>query len=401
MRPPRTVVTGLGVLSSVGVGLDAFWSAVQAGTVGTGPITRFDASELRASQAGELGPLDDGAAFERQPPGRFQRATRLAVTAARAAAQDAGLDVSAVADRAGVVMGVVVANRPGLESAYSRLYEHGAGEQRLATHEVALVSEAPAIELGCRGPVMVLPTACAAGNSAIGFASDMIAAGRADVMFAGGADELSPAMFMMFAQFDSFSQDVVRPFDAQREGLILSEGSAVLVLEAEHHARARGARIYAVVGGHGNFADAHDMTHPHPDGLGARLSMQAALADADLRPCDVDYVSAHGTGTPANDAIEAKAIRDVFGAHTDVLPVSSIKSMLGHSQGAASAIESVACCLAIRDGLVPPTMNIRELDTQCPIDPVAGQVRRHRVDVALNNAFGFGGNVSCVVFARP
>lgn len=400
MTKRRTVVTGMGVLSTIGLGLPDFWAGLMAGRVGTKKATQFDTTGLCSDRAGEITHFDPQPYFKTLEASDHERATWFAVAASRMAVQDAKLDVASVADRAGIVMGVVVANRPGLESAYSALYADGESVPPMIRNDVAWVCEAPAIELGLRGPSMVLPTACAAGNSAVGWASDLIENDHADIMLAGGADELSPAMFVMFSQFSSLAPDCIRPFDKERKGLIMSEGSAVLLLEEEHHARARGARIYATLVGHGNFADAHDMTHPHPDGLGARWSMEAALKQGGLSTNDVDYVCAHGTGTPTNDPIEAKAIRAVFASHTDSLPVSSIKSMIGHTQGAASAIESVACILAMHEGFVPPTVNLRELDSECPIDPVANKPRAHSVEVAMNNAFGFGGNISCVVFAK-
>jgi 3-oxoacyl-(acyl-carrier-protein) synthase len=201
----------------------------------------------------------------------------------------------------------------------------------------------------------------------------------------------------MFHSMRSLSPDVVRPFDAGRQGLIIGEGAGVLVLESVEHQRARGAPAYAVVAGHGNFSDAHHMTAPHPEGLGALRSMRAALGMAGLAPRDVDFISAHGTGTPANDRVEAQAIRELFGAE---VPVSSTKSELGHAQGAASALEAIVCLLAMRDGIIPPTANLNERDPECDIDVVAGSAREATVDVALNNAFGFGGNICCVVFAR-
>lgn len=403
MRARRAVVTGMGVVCPGGVGLEGFWSAIRAGTVSTGPLTRFEPVGPRADRAGEIHGFDDTAAFTRLDPTPLQRSTRLSVAVAKMAVADAGLDeasLAAVADRTGIVMGVVVANRPGLEAPIERLYRHPDEPFALSLrpYDVSLVSEAPAIELGVRGPNLVLPTACAAGNSAIGCGADLIEDGYADLVIAGAADELSPAMFVMFMQFGAMSPDLLRPFDKSRRGLILSEGAAVMVLEAEEHARARGGRVYGTVLGHGNYADSYDMTDPHPDGLGARLSMAAALKESGLSPSDVDYICAHGTGTVANDAVEAKAIRALFGAHADSVPVSSIKSVIGHTQGAASAIEAVTCLLSIRDGVVPPTMNIETLDPECPIDVVRDRERPRTVRYALNNAFGFGGNISCVAF---
>ncbi|HSR23258.1 MAG TPA: beta-ketoacyl-[acyl-carrier-protein] synthase family protein, partial [Candidatus Eisenbacteria bacterium] len=210
-------------------------------------------------------------------------------------------------------------------------------------------------------------------------------------------DELSEAMFMMFDSFRALAPDRVQPFDRDRRGLMLAEGAGVLVLESDRLARARGAAVYGRVAGHGNHADAHHMTAPHPTGLGAARSMRAALAMAGIDPADVDYVCAHGTGTPANDVVEAVAIRDVFGPATDHIPVSSIKSMLGHAQGAAGAIEAVACLLAIRDGVVPPNLHLDNLDPGCSIRVVANRPLPTTVRVVLNNAFGFGGNNCCLV----
>lgn len=404
MKGRSVVVTGLGVVSPVGIGVVPFWQSVCAGRIGTRPVTRFSTDGLRSDRGGEIADLDPAPSFLALDPRGHQRTTQLSVVACREAIGDAGLgpgDLREVSERAGVVMGAVVANRPGLEARLRALYRGQAEpDGHIDAHEVAWVAEAPAIELGLSGGATVLPTACAAGNNAIAFGADWISRGDADLVLAGGADELSPAMFILFSAVGSLSPDVVRPFDRGRKGVILSEGAGALVLEAEEHARARGARIYGRVAGHGNYADAHDMTHPHPDGAGALLSMRAALAEAELDPRDIDYVSAHGTGTVANDGIEARAVRQLFGAHSDSLPVSSIKSMLGHTQGAASAIEAVACLLAMRDSIVPPTMNHEETDAGCPIDVVPNRARRHRVRAALNNGFGFGGNICCVVFTE-
>jgi 3-oxoacyl-[acyl-carrier-protein] synthase II len=220
-------------------------------------------------------------------------------------------------------------------------------------------------------------------------------------MVVGGADELSQAMLMMFDSFRLLAPDAVRPFDRARTGLMLGEGAAALVLERETDAQARGAKIHGLVLGHANVADAHHVTAPHPEGRGAIRAMRQALARAGVEAVDVDHVSAHGTGTPANDAVEARAIRAVLGAATDNVPVTALKSMLGHPQGAASAIEAVGCMLTIRDGLIPPVANHETRDPACDIDVVVGRARKRSVRVALSNAFGFGGNIECVVFGAP
>ena len=271
---------------------------------------------------------------------------------------------------------------------------------------VADVAHSLGYELGVRGPRTVLPTACAAGNSALAAAADLIRDGRADTVLALGVDELSEAMFMMFSSFRALSPDVVRPFDLDRQGLLLSEGAGALVVERAEVARRRGARAYCRVAGHASVADAFHMTAPHPDGRGAAAAMRSALADGGLSPADVDYVSAHGTGTPANDVSEAKALVEVFGRLDGpgqagrVPAVSSIKSMTGHTQGAASAVEAVSCVLAMHRGAVPPTANLERLDPACEIDVVGPAPRPADVRVALNNAFGFGGSICCTVLVR-
>lgn len=401
MRKRTVVVTGLGVVSPGGVGVSPFWESVAGGVLSTRRVSQFSPEGLCSDQAGEV-PCFDAAPGSWSLQGRSQqRATHLSVAACREAFMDAGFggdDLSRIRERARVVMGAVVANRPSLEVHLRALF---CGDIRLedvdfATHDVSWVAEAPSLDLGLRGGAVVLPTACTAGNNAIALGMEFIRYGRADVVIAGGADELSPAMFTMFSRFNSLAPDVVRPFDRHRKGLILSEGAGALVLEGEEHARARRARIYGCIAGYGNFADAHDMTHPHPQGVGAELAMRTAMRDAGLELQDIQYISAHGTGTIANDGIEARAVRNVFGGHADSLSVSSIKSMLGHTQGAASAIEAISCLLAIRDSLVPPTTNHEETDPDCPINLVRNQARHQQVRATLNNGFGFGGNACCL-----
>jgi 3-oxoacyl-(acyl-carrier-protein) synthase len=404
-QKPRIVVTGLGVVSPIGTGTEKFWQAVLAGQVGTGEVTQFDTGAFLTHCGGEVKDFEPGRYIFNLPHEQLSRSTQFAVAVARMALQDAGLVEScAGSNRIGVCFGTVIGNRPGIEPLLFKLYEQRGkatnGMFAVAPLDATALSRMPAAELELLGPNMVIPTACAAGNSAISYGADTIRSGRADVIVAGGADELSIAMFMMFNSFRALAPDVVRPFDKHRKGLMLSEGAAALVLESYEHASGRGAFIYGEVVGHGNFADAHHMTAPHPQGLGAARSMQAALDMAELSPERVDYISAHGTGTPINDVVESKAIHEVFGKATNSIPVSSIKSMIGHTQGAASAVEAVSCLLAIRDQVIPPNVNYEQPDADCDLDIVANFPRSKKVDVALNNAFGFGGNISCVVFSR-
>jgi 3-oxoacyl-(acyl-carrier-protein) synthase len=393
---PAIAVTGLGVCSPLGLTVEDFWSATLAGAVATDELVRFDTSGLSARRGAEVRGLEEVGGAIGIDPVEHSRAVTLAEFAARNAARDASIaDAGADPKRVGVVFGTVMATRPAAESWLARDTVRGPW---LSPSEL---SRGPARALGYEGPNCVLAAACAAGNSAIAYAAQALRAGRADAMVAGGADELSQAMLLMFDSFRALAPDAVRPFDRDRRGLMLAEGAAALMLERETDARARGARIYGRVLGYANLADAHHITAPDPRGRGAVRSMRAALRDADADPCDVDHISAHGTGTPSNDAVEACAIREVFGPHTDHLPVSSLKGAIGHAQGAASAIEAVGCLLAIRDGVVPATANHRTPDPACELDVVAGAARHTPLGVVLSNAFGFGGSIECVAFGAP
>ncbi|HMJ01955.1 MAG TPA: beta-ketoacyl-[acyl-carrier-protein] synthase family protein [Conexibacter sp.] len=393
--PDAIVVTGIGVRAPCARDVEAFWSNALAGTVATQELIRVDTSRLSATRGGEVTSTvegDDGDPL----------VVRLAVEVARMAVRDAGLSPATVAyERVGVCFGTVMGTRPGVERWLTTPSSRRAEAADEAWASPSLLSQAPARELGFGGPNYVIATACAAGNSAIAQGVDLLRARRADAMVVGGADELSLAMLMMFDSFRLLAPDAVRPFDRAREGLLLGEGAAALVLEREADARARRARVHGRVLGHANVADAIHITAPHPEGRGAIRAMRRALAHAGVEAKDVDHVSAHGTGTPANDAVEAQAIRTVLGGAADATPVTALKSMLGHAQGAASAIEGVGCMLAIRDGLIPPVANHETRDPACDIDVVVGRAREAPVQVALSNAFGFGGNIECVVFGAP
>ncbi len=403
---PAIVVTGVGVRCPLGDSADAFWAASLAGVVATRELRHFETTGLGSRRGGELVALRDArvrAAAAGRRPAPFP--VELASMVARDAVRDAGvLDGGVAPERVGVCFGTVMGTRPAIEEhlrADRAPTPAGTAAREPGWLSSSQVSRAPAVRLGLGGPVSTFSTACAAGNTAIAVAAEALRAGQADAMLAGGADELSWAMLAMFDSFRSLAPDAVRPFDRHRRGLLLAEGAAALVLEREADARARGARPYGRLLGHANRADAHHMTAPHPDGRGALRAMRAALERAGLEPRDVDHVSAHGTGTPGNDAIEAFAIRALLGAHADRVPVTAVKSTIGHAQGAASAIEAVACLLTLRDGLVPPTANVEALDPACDVDVVVGAPRAGAFDVALSNAFGFGGNIECVVFGAP
>lgn len=405
---PTIVVTGIGVVSALGMDRESSWSALLEGAVGTRELSRFDTASLSCHRGGEVRDAPGSRAL-RTGPGR-SLTSRMTMWATREAVEDARITAMDVnPERFGVVLGSVMATRPSLEAQIDRELgngEVGHGDDKLNHGEdetpewvlPSLLARLPAEALELRGPNCVLSSACASGNSAIAFGSELLRAGHADAMIAGGADEISYAMLLMFESFRALAADCVKPFDRDRDGLMLADGAAALVLEREPDARARGARIYGRVLGYANSCDAHHMTAPHPRGRGAVRSMRTALRRAEAQPCDIDCINAHGTGTPSNDAIEAYAIRTVFGADADHVPVSSLKGALGHAQGAASAIEAASCLLSLRDGVVPATANHSVLDSACDLDVVAGKPRKAPLRMVLNNAFGFGGNVECIAF---
>jgi 3-oxoacyl-[acyl-carrier-protein] synthase II len=392
----RVVVTGVGPLTPIGSGREAFWNAAVAGTDGSDEVQKFDTSIYRFHRACELkGFVPPEVAGDPGP------AAVLSVAATTLALQDAGLDLPP-ADAA-LVIGTTGGEIPVLEHINRVRFHHG--EDAVDRGEflkvpVHLISTNVARYFGFTGPNIVVPTACAAGNYAIAIARDWIQGGRAEMVLAGGVDPLSTVTFTGFGRMFAIAPDRCRPFDKNRKGITPGEGAAMLVLESLESAQRRGAKIYAEVAGCGFSCDAYHPTMPHPDGVGARLAMERALLDAGLDRGAVDYISAHGTGTPANDRIEANAIREVIGERTQKVPVSSIKSMIGHTMGAASAIEAIACVLAIDTGIIPPTINYETPDPDCDLDVVPNHARTAGVSVAMNNAYAFGGNNSCVVFRK-
>lgn len=390
------VVTGLGVVSPLGHDVPGFWGQLLADKVGTRRITRFPTDAYRTDRGGEIPDfrLEDHC---RRPDEPLSRAAEFFLAASAQAVHDAGLTGGEAVggldlDRVGVVVGTVFATRPELDTCDALDLD--------GRREPQLLARAPARQFGFGGPSMVLSTGCAAGNDALGEAYELICSGRADAVIAGGADELSEVVFALFTSLRALAPDHARPFDAKRQGLMVAEGAAALVLESATSASIRGVRVYAEFAGHCSSCDAHHITAPDPQGAGVVAASRRALARAALMPDEVDYVSAHGTGTLANDPVEAHALRVVFDGTGCGPAVSSLKGALGHSQGAASAIEAVSCVLAIRDQVVPGSPTLRLVDPACEgVD----FVRSHRdldVGVAVSNAFGFGGSVSSVVFRR-
>mgnify|MGYP003375048383 CR=1 FL=1 len=400
----RVAITGIGAVTPVGPGPRAFWLNLLAGQLGFAPVEAFDSSRHAAHVGAEGRGFDGAAEVRRLEPARLGRASLLAIAAARQALRDSGLDEAALdPDRAGVSMGTTSGEPREVERYNDDLL---AGErQRLGTgfasrYPCQVLAGYVASELGLGGPVTVVPNACAAGNYAIAHAAELLRCGRAEMMLAGGADAFSRITYTGFGRLGAVAPEVCQPFDRGRKGMIPGEGAAVLVLEPLERARRRGARVYAEVAGAGFACDAHHMTAAHPEGAGAARAMERALLESGLRPDDVDYVSAHGTGTPTNDRIETLAVKRVFGERARRLPISSVKSMIGHTMGAASAIEAAVCALAIHERRVPPTMNLREPDPECDLDCVPNLAREVDVRVAMNNAYAFGGNNASLLLRR-
>ncbi|HEY0754199.1 MAG TPA: beta-ketoacyl-[acyl-carrier-protein] synthase family protein [Ktedonobacteraceae bacterium] len=400
----RIVITGLGVFSPVGNGSVEFWQALTAGKVGTGPIQAFDTSKFDYHHGGEVKNFEAAQYFKRLDAAVCDRTTQLAVAAARLASEDAGnVHEAYLPERIGVCMGTTMGNQSIVEAENDRRLSPGMPDLpavRISHKVETYITAAIAQELALEGPCHVIPTACAAGNYAIGWGSDLIQEGLVDAVIVGGADGISRGCFAVFHRLGAIANEVCQPFDLNRTGMLVGEGAGVLVLENYDKAVARGAPIYAELLGYGLACDAYHPTAPHPEGVGAQASMRRALQEAGVRPEDVSYISAHGTGTHANDASESLAVRNVFDLEARSVPVSSIKSMLGHTMGAASAIEAVACALMIRHGVIPPTANYRESDPDCLQDIVPNQAREYPVHVVLSNSFAFGGNISSIVMQR-
>lgn len=402
--PERVAITGIGAITPIGLTVPDFWKSLVAGRIGCGRIRAFDLAGQRTEVGCEVRDFDPEpvrAAGLRSGG----RATEMAAAAASEAMRQAGLTRGEISGpgRIGVCLGTTMGEVRILEEHMERERIAGSGASPLpplSDYPCNVISEGVAGFLGVSGPVLMVPNACAAGNFALALARDTILEGSADIMVVGGVDPYSRVAHTGFNRLLAVSPDLCRPFDATRRGIIPGEGAGVLVLESERHARARGARILAFLMGCGLTNDAAHMTNPDPDGAGLARAMRDALSESGLGPEDVDWISAHGTGTPANDAAETRGIKLVFGARASRVPVSSIKSMIGHTMGAASALEAVASILAIREGIVPPTMNYENPDPECDLDCVPNASRRCEVRVVLSNSMAFGGNNSCVVFRR-
>jgi 3-oxoacyl-[acyl-carrier-protein] synthase II len=396
-------------VSPLGLTVEDTWRSIINGKSGAASITRFDTKDFKTRIAAEVKGFDPEAALGRRLARRMDRFTQFAVTATGQALQNASLSVDdSNRDRIGVVIGSGIGGIGTLVREHERYMEHG--PRRVSPHLVPMMlpDTAPgyiAIMYGTRGPNMTIVTACASSANAIGEATEMIRRGAADAILAGGAEAaIIPIALAGFSSMGAVStrnddpQRASRPFDTDRDGFVTGEGAATLVLESFEHAKARGAKILAEVIGYNATNDAYHISAPAENGAGAAICMRNALADADLEPDAVDYINAHGTSTKLNDESETAAIKVVFGDHAYKLAISSTKSMTGHLLGAAGALESIFCILAIRDNVLPPTINHQTPDPMCDLDYVPNESRSAEVSTAMTNSFGFGGHNASLIF---
>ncbi|MEN3359366.1 MAG: 3-oxoacyl-[acyl-carrier-protein] synthase [Mycobacteriales bacterium] len=398
----RVAVTGLGAVSSIGIGADAFAASIRAGRTGTAPITSFDTTGFPYVIAGEVTGFDPEQLLDRLDPRHWGRSSLLAAAASRLAVTDAGIDPGSLPRAAaGTIMGTT-GGEAVLAHQLSQQWVHSGLSQldpRLVTQVPAnQIANAVSAELGLTGDTVTVPTACSASNYALGYGYDLVRTGEADVMLVGGADSVNLQTHAGFFQLGALAEEVCRPFDAHRTGILTGEGGAALLLEPLDDAVARGARVYAEVLGYGMNCDAKHMVHP--DSAGIADCIRQAHRRAGIDPAQVDYICAHGTGTPTNDATEVAAVRTVFGDR--IPPISSIKSMIGHAMGAASAFGAIACCKALQDGFLPPTANVDKVDPDLglDLDCVPGEGRPARLNVVQNHGFAFGGNNVVTILGR-
>ncbi len=405
----RAVITGMGALTPLGESVDAFWEGLVAGRSGIGPMTLADASAYPTKIAAEVSGFDPEQYVDRREARRMSRFSQLAVAATRQALADAGIDEGNVdGERMGVVLGNGNGGYPDIEAGVRQLVNQGGDRLSPFFFPMTLPNMAAANVsrlFGAKGPCMTVTTACAASTQSIGDAVELVRRGAADIVITGGTEagisELGLAGFCAMRALSTRNDDPAaasRPFDANRDGFVPAEGAGILIVEALDHALARGAQVLAEVVGFGASSDAYHQFQPDEEGLGAARAITWALKDAGLAPDEVDYVNAHGTSTPLNDAAETKAIKRSFGEAAYAVPISSTKSMIGHALGGAGGMEAVVCVQTIRFGVIHPTINYETPDQDCDLNYVPNVARRAPVRTVLSNSFGFGGQNACLVF---
>ncbi len=413
----RVVITGLGVVSPIGIGIENFWRAIQTGQCGVGPITRFDAAHMPCRVAAEVKnagqPYNADDYFDRRTLQRMALFSQFAVIASREAWKDAALDQFPFddPDRCAVILGNGIGGLEMDDESHRKLFEKGAAKIPAMTIPKLLANEAAgnvSMDLGIKGSAQLVITACASGTDAVGYALDRIRAGRADVVLTGGTESAITEygiggfcqLKALSTNFNDTPQRASRPFDKDRDGFVMGEGAGILVLEAWEHAQKRGAKIYAELAGYGSTADAYHLTAPCPDGEGAARAIRLALKDAGLAATDIDYINAHGTSTPTNDPVETQAIKTAFGEHAYQLAVSSTKGMTGHALGAAGGLEAIVATLAVRDNFFPATLNLDKADAACDLDYVAQKGRQGEIRAALSTSLGFGGHNAVIAVRK-
>jgi 3-oxoacyl-[acyl-carrier-protein] synthase II len=411
MEKRRVVITGLGLITPLGIGVESSWKAFIEGRSGIGRITTFDASDLPVQIAGEVKGFNPGDYIEQKDIKKMDRCIHFALAASTMAIEDSGIKMTEEnAERVGVIIGSGIGGLPAIEHYHKTYLERG--YRRITPFFIPmliinLASGQVSIKFGAKGPNSAVATACATGSHAIGDAFKIIQRGDADVMIAGGTESvITPLAIGGFAVMKALStrnnepEKASRPFDADRDGFVMGEGAGILVMESLEHAKARGAKIYAEIIGYGMTSDAYHITSPAPGGEGAANCMRLALIDAGVEPEVVDYINAHGTSTKYGDEIETAAIKKVFGEHAYRLSVSSTKSMTGHLLGAAGGVEAVVSILSLVNDVIPPTINLENPDPECDLDYVPHKARHRTVNFALSNSFGFGGTNACLLFRK-
>lgn len=407
----RVVITGMGIISPIGIGLQEAWQAAVEGKSGVGPITHFDASSLPTRIAAEVKGFDPTKYIEPKEVKKMDRFIQFAVAVSAMALEDAGLQITEdIAENVGVIIGAGMGGLPAIEY-YHKIYLEK-GYRRISPFFVPmliinLASGNVSIRFGAKGPNSSVVTACATGNHSIGDAYEIIKRGDADIMFAGGAESCITHLGIAgFSAMRALSvrndepEKASRPFDAERDGFVMGEGAGVLILESLESAIARKARIYAEIVGYGMSSDAYHITTPAPKGEGAARCMKMALKKACIEPEKIDYINAHGTSTKYGDELETEAIKTIFGEHAYKLCVSSTKSMIGHLLGAAGGVEAVFTVLSIYHGIVLPTINLHNPDPECDLDYVPNKARPMEIEYAMSNSFGFGGTNACLIFKK-
>ncbi|HHT9126144.1 MAG TPA: beta-ketoacyl-[acyl-carrier-protein] synthase family protein [Candidatus Brocadiia bacterium] len=398
----RVVVTGLGLVTPIGIGVKESWNSMVNGKDGATEVTYFDTSKYRVHRACQVRSLESC----KFPENNIKRNTIYKYTylAAKEALEDSGIPISGGdinRERFGIAVGTLAAELPVFEDLLRVNHQNkanGFDTDVAAIYPPSSITSSLAEDFGIEGPSLIMINACSSGNHAIAWAYDLIQMGKADAVLVGGGELIPQTEFTHFHNLKSLAPERCQPFDKNRQGLMIGEGAGMMVLESMEFASKRGANIYAEMMGYGMSSDGYHMTAPHPDGDGAIRAANLALSASGLSYKDVDYVNAHGTGTPLNDKMETLAVKAVFKERAKEIPCSSIKSMIGHTMGAASAIESVACCLTIRDGVIPPTINYETPDPECDIDCVPNKARELKVKYVMNNSFAFGGNNVAIIF---